>query len=411
MSEKRAALIFREELLPYSETFIPAQTRWLERYDPYFTGLSNKPGFPLPADRKLVLDHGRLASFRYKLFGSAPRFVSRLRALRPVLIHAHFEDGGVHAMPLARALGIPLVTTFHGYDATMRDEVRHPNPFARSIHLRRRALLRRRGSLFIAVSDFIRRKVIALGYPAERVVTHYIGVDTDRFAPEGGVEREETVLFVGRLIEKKGCEYLIRAMAPILEQNRAVRLVIIGDGPQRAALEDLQRELRAPGIEFRGAVDSSVIKAEMARASIFAAPSVTAASGDSEGLPIAICEAQAMGLPVVATKHSGIPEIVEEGVTGFLAPERSVEELRAAIGRILEDAVLRESLGKAARERAVASFSLRKQTAVLERIYDAAAQGGGFPIGAPERQDEQPSHSAVRARRPEPVLTGGAQQS
>ena len=96
----------------------------------------------------------------------------------------------------------------------------------------------------------------------------------------------------------------------------------------------------------------------MARASILAAPSVTAASGDSEGLPIAICEAQAMGLPVVATHHAGIPEVVEDGVTGFLAREKSVEELRAAIEKILEGQSLRESMGKAARGRAVASFSL-----------------------------------------------------
>ena len=246
MSERRPILIFRQELLPYSETFIPAQTRWIERYDPYFTGLLNVRGLTLPADRKLVLDPGRLAAARYKLFGSAPGFVLRLRTLRPALIHAHFEDGGVQALPLARALGIPLVTTFHGYDATIQDSIRFPNPLTRSIYLKRRRSLQRSGSLFIAVSDFIRRKIIARGYPAERVVTHYIGVDTHQFAPDGG-PREEVVLFVGRLVEKKGCEYLMRAMAPILKRRRELRLVIIGDGPQRVALQDLQYASRRPG--------------------------------------------------------------------------------------------------------------------------------------------------------------------
>jgi glycosyltransferase involved in cell wall biosynthesis len=413
MSERPAVLIFRQELLPYSETFIPAQTRWIERYDPHFTGLLDIAGLSLPADRKLVLEPGRAASTRYKLFGSAPGFVSRLRAVRPALIHAHFEDGGVQALPLARALGIPLVTTFHGYDATIQDAIRYPNPLMRSIYLRRRVRLQQRGSLFIAVSDFIRRKVIARGYPAERVVTHYIGVDTDQFAPDGG-PREEVVLFVGRLVEKKGCDCLIRAMAPILERRRELRLVIIGDGPQRAALEDLRRELGARGIEFRGAVDSSVIKREMARASVLAAPSITAASGDSEGLPIAICEAQAMGLPVVATHHAGIPEVVEDGATGFLAREKSVEELRAAIEKILGSQSLREAMGKAARERAVAFFSLRKQTAILEKIYDAAVHGGACSPENGKRPDEQlqqPAWSAAPAHCPDTVLNGATRET
>jgi glycosyltransferase involved in cell wall biosynthesis len=373
----------------------------------------NVRGLTLPADRKLVLDPGRLAAARYKLFGSAPGFVLRLRTLRPALIHAHFEDGGVQALPLARALGIPLVTTFHGYDATIQDSIRFPNPLTRSIYLQRRRSLQRSGSLFIAVSDFIRRKIIARGYPAERVVTHYIGVDTDQFAPDGG-PREEVVLFVGRLVEKKGCEYLMRAMAPILKRRRELRLVIIGDGPQRVALQDLQYALGAPGIEFRGAVDSSAIKSAMARASILAAPSVTAASGDSEGLPIAICEAQAMGLPVVATHHAGIPEVVEDGVTGFLAREKSVEELRAAIEKILESQSLRESMGKAARGRAVASFSLSRQTAILERIYDAAVHGGACSLEDGERPNEhlqQPAQVADPGHTPDTVLNGATRET
>jgi glycosyltransferase involved in cell wall biosynthesis len=395
MSKKRPVLIFRQELLRYSETFIPAQTRWLERYEPYFTGVTTVKGLPLPADRKIVLKHGRLAPALYKLLGVAPDFVKTLRALGPALIHAHFEDGGVYSLPLARSLDIPLVTTIHGYDATMNDAVRYPNPVMRRMYLHRRERLQREGTLFIAVSDFIRRKLIARGYPEQRIVTHHIGVDTDVFAADRNRPREPVVLFVGRLVEKKGCEFLIRAMAPILRRKREVKLVIIGDGPQREALEDLQRDLGVGNIEFRGAVDSSVIKNELTRVSILAAPSVTADSGDSEGLPIAICEAQAMGVPVVAFHHAGIPEIVEEGVTGFLAPEKSVEGLQMAISRILDSPSLRDSLGNAARDRAVEFFSLKKQTAVLERIYDSATQGGGCSAGLGKTTYEPPSLSAA----------------
>lgn len=395
MSDKRPVLIFRQQLLPYSETFIPAQTRWLERYEPYFIGLSTIKGLQLPAERTLILGGGRLAASRYKLCGTAPEFIARLRALRPALVHAHFEDGGVYGLPLARALGVPMVTTFHGYDATMSDAVRQPNPLMRGIYIRGRKRLQRNGSLFIAVSDFIRRKIIARGYPEEKVVTQYIGVDTDRFAPDPESPKEPVVLFVGRLVEKKGCEYLIRAMAPLLAQRREVKLVIIGDGPQRAALQELQRELGVPGIEFRGAVDSGVIQRELSRAWLLAAPSVTAESGDSEGLPIAICEAQAMGVPVVAFHHAGIPEVVEEGVTGYLAPERSIEGLRTAIAKILDSPAHRDLLGKAARAHAAEFFSLRKQTTLLERIYEGASHDGNRSSEGSKATYEHESLSAA----------------
>lgn len=378
MSSKRSILIFRQKLLPYSETFIPAQTRWLETFEPYFTGLSRIEGLLLPPGRTVILKGGHMAHAWYKLSGRAPAFIARLRALRPALMHAHFEDGGAYGLPLARALGVPLITTFHGYDATMRDEVRYPNPIVRSVYGRRRKQLQGAGSLFIAVSDFIRRKLIARGYPEEKTVTHYIGVDTDRFAPEIATLPEPVVLFVGRLVEKKGCDYLIRAMGPVLKRRRDVKLIIIGDGPQRAALEKLAAGLRLSGVEFRGAVDPGVIKWELARACLLAAPSVTADSGDSEGLPIAICEAQAMGVPVVAFRHAGIPEIVEDGITGLLSPEKAVDRLQAGIEAILNQPGYRNQLGRAARDRAVEYFSLKKQTSLLERIYSqAAAPGAG----------------------------------
>jgi glycosyltransferase involved in cell wall biosynthesis len=365
-------LIFRQKLLNYSETFVLSQAQGLRRFQPYFIGLKRIPGLTPPNDTSCTLAGRGLkadaASALFKLTHFAPRFISKLRSLNPVLIHAHFEDGGVFALPIAKALGIPLITTFHGYDATMADEVCRPNRIVRNLYKLGRERLKQQGSLSIAVSDFIRSKVIAKGYDESRVVKHHIGVDTKTFdAPD--MERQPTILFVGRLVEKKGCHYLLEAMAKVASVRSDAQLLIIGDGPQRATLEKYAADTRLANVRFVGAQTSAVIRDEMARAMILAAPSITAQSGDSEGLPIVVCEAQAMGLPVVASDHAGIPEIVKHGRTGFLFPERDVNQLADRIIELLSNPSTWKSFSKAARTNVVERFDLNRQCEQLDQIY------------------------------------------
>ncbi len=150
-------------------------------------------------------------------------------------------------------------------------------------------------------------------------------------------DREKNlILFVARLVEKKGCEYLIRAAAQLRERQRDARLVIIGDGPLRKELEQLAVELKVPA-EFLGVQGPDAVRGWMQRARVLCNPSVTAANGDTEGLGMVFAEAQATGLPVVSTQHGGIPEVVRDGETGLLARERSVEELTSHLERMLVD--------------------------------------------------------------------------
>jgi glycosyltransferase involved in cell wall biosynthesis len=228
--------------------------------------------------------------------------------------------------------------------------------------------LQRGGALFLAVSDALRQQAIARGYPESRTITHYNGVDLERFQPDPTLAEPNLILHVGRLVEKKGTKILIEAMTKL----PGARLIIIGDGPLRAALTRQAREL-GERVRFLGALASAEVARWMRRASVLAVPSVTAADGDAEGLPNVVVEAAASGLPVVATAHWGIPEAIEEGRTGFLVPENDAEALAARLAELLESQSLRRDMGVAARGLAERKFDQRMLTERLEAIYDEVA--------------------------------------
>jgi glycosyltransferase involved in cell wall biosynthesis len=182
------------------------------------------------------------------------------------------------------------------------------------------------------------------------------------------------VLFVGRLAEKKGCTVLIEAIAAVQAQEPDVELIFIGDGPLRADLET-QAQQHLKRYQFLGMQPPEVVKNWMNRARIFAAPSVTAANGDSEGLPTVIVEAQAMGLPVVSTIHAGIPEAVIHGETGFLTPERDVAGLTHHCLELLQSDALWERISRGGRSHMEHNFNHVIQIAYLEDLYRAVLNG------------------------------------
>ncbi|MGA9378282.1 MAG: glycosyltransferase [Phormidium sp.] len=365
-------VFFCGRLLPPSETFIKAQGEGLQQFTPYYVGSRLVKGLPLPSERTLTVNQGgvvgNLEEVIFKLSGFAPKLDRQLQELQPTLIHAHFGVCGTLALPLMQRLKLPMIVTFYGLDATMKDAYAKWESITHRIYLRRREALKREASLFIAVSEFIKEKLIEQGFPAEKIVAHYYGVDTEKFTPDPAVPRESVVLFVGRLAEKKGCEYLIQAMAQVQEQISHVKLVIIGDGPLRENLEALAAK-SLPNYQFLGLQSSDVVRSWMNRSLLLAVPSVTASTGDSEGLPTVVVEAQSMGLPVVGSIHAGIPQAVVHGETGFLAPERDGKALAEYILRLLKDPTLWQRCSVNGQQRVRDKFDLSKQTRILEDIY------------------------------------------
>ena len=366
----RTVGVFRLHQFKTSETFIAAQAARYRRYRPVFVGRNRlNPG---PADAEVAtLSGGAATAARALLLGDPQPFVDALGQRRLDLIHAHFSVDAVFAVPLARRLNVPLVVTLHGFDVTTHDrEIYKSGRPAPILSLVRRGALQRQGALFLCVSDFIRRAALAKGFPAERTVVAPLGIDLALRKPFG-TPTPGLIVHVGRMVEKKGTVYLIRAFARLAPTHPEARLVIVGEGPLR---DGLAAEARALGVadkvQFTGVADHDATLGWMSRAQVVAVPSVTAANGDSEGLPTVVFEAGALARPVVASRTSGIPEAVDDGVTGLLAPERDVEALAERLVQLLADPPLAARMGEAARALMLARYDSAQLTAGLETTYD-----------------------------------------
>jgi colanic acid/amylovoran biosynthesis glycosyltransferase len=359
----RKVLFFKENLLPPSETFILEQVRTLTGYTPILAGLERAhPSLPLPQEPILLSDRGpSISDARAKLYrrtGTAPVFHHRANGSRPDVVHAHFASGGRTAIHLARSLRLPLIVTLYGSDVTIRKSP--ADGYKR---------LGEQASLFLCVSRFIRDRAIEAGFPPAKLLVHYLGIDLDVFSPPSTPCESQGVLFVGRLVEKKGCEYLLRAMQLVQRSHPRSELTIIGEGPLRPSLEALAKELDLR-CQFRGVQPAAIVREALQKAHIFCVPSLMAANGDSEGLGVVFGEAQAMGVPVVSSQHGGIPEIVLDGVTGLLAPERDFEQLAAHLARYLEEPEFWAQSRQEGMRWVRQQFDVHSQTAKLEAIYD-----------------------------------------
>jgi glycosyltransferase involved in cell wall biosynthesis len=299
---------------------------------------------------------------RFKLLGSSLDQQRTLARQHAILFHAHFAPDACDAMSLARALDIPLVVSLHGYDVNSKDE------FLPRLYLRRRELLKSDAVRFICISKFIRQQALAKGFPAEKTVVHYTGIDTDFFCPDPTIPRLPIVLFVGRLVPNKGCEYLIRAVTRVQEVMPEIKLVVIGHGAQREQLEQ-QAAACLRNFEFLGAQPPALVRNWMNRAKVFSSPSLVTAI-DQEGFGMVFAEAQAMGLPVVSCPVGGIPEAVAHEQTGFLVPERDSEALAAKLLLLFQNQDLRTKFSEAGQARVDKLFNIRKQAALLENIYE-----------------------------------------
>lgn len=268
------------------------------------------------------------------------------------IIHAHFGNNGIRAAAYLRAgvLEGNLVTTFHGFDVS-RVLARNPSAYSQ---------LFATGRLFLPISEHWRSQLIAMGCPSDKTFVHRMGIDCRRFTVAARVTRELVKLVsVARLVEKKGLEYAIRAVGELIRSGYPLHYDIVGDGPLRPELETLIGELRiGDRVRIVGQREQTEVHRFLLDADIFLAPSVTDSRGDQEGIPVAIMEAMATGLPVVSTLHSGIPELVDHGRTGLLVPERDSVALVRALQDLTTMPDLRVAMGFAARVKVEADYNI-----------------------------------------------------
>ena len=379
VSDRPRVLVFRNAMLPRSETFILAQARALKIFRPLLAAV-HLSEHSLIAGREATFvttsesAMGELARRWYWTTGCAPLFHHRLKALAPSLIHAHFAPDGATALHVQDVLQVPLVVTLHGYDVTISDSYFACNPEGR-LYLARRAELWRRASAFVCVSEFIKRQAINAGFPENKLTVLYTGIDLNLFRPSDVQRDEKLILFVGRLVEKKGAFDLVRAVERLGAAGVEARVLILGDGPLRAQLELYVREHNLP-CEFLGMQPAQKVRDYLRRARVFCVPSKTAEDGDSEGLGMVFAEAQAVGTPVVSYQHGGIPEVVQDGATGLLASEGDVDGLAIGLLRYLREDDLWKESSSAGTRLIRESFCLARQSRKLEELYASTLRDG-----------------------------------
>ncbi|MEC5183002.1 colanic acid/amylovoran biosynthesis glycosyltransferase [Cryobacterium sp. MP_3.1] len=368
----RVAMV-RHELPKPSEPFITDQTLYFAKYQPVFVARALS-GSALPMEARAVDMAGMSAWKRYSypvLVNPTP-LVEILRREEADVVHAHFGPEGVYSRTAARRLGLPHIVSLYGYDMTVTSKALLVTRRASFVHyaLRRRQLLRGE-STFICVSEYIRNRAVEFGLDPSRSVVIPVGVDTVAFA-QTPVPAEPHVVHVARLVEKKGTRDLIQAFKTVSQKIAGARLIIVGDGPLRSELVALVERLGlSRSVDFRGTLARAESIDEIRKGAVFCLPSVTAANGDQEGLPQVILEAGALGRPVVATFHSGIPEGVVEGLSALLVPEGAPKDLASALISVLSDSGAGQRMGDAGRKFVVENYDLRSQTAKLEAVYES----------------------------------------
>jgi len=289
-----------------------------------------------------------------------------LRASRAEVLLAEHGQTGVAVMAAAQEAGVRLVVHFHGCDAYQRVILER---YARSY----RELFEQAAAI-IAVSHDMERQLLSLGAPAERLFYNPCGVDSTAFAGGDPATAPPLLLAVGRFVPKKGLLQTLRAFAIAAARCSEARLTLIGDGPLRGAVMQLAAELGVEGrVSLLGRRSHAEVAAALRGARALVQHSLRADDGDCEGTPLTVLEAGACGLPVIATRHGGIPDVVVDGVTGLLVDEADVEAMAAQMVQLCERPDLAAALGCAAQRRVRAAFSQERQVGRLWQIMCGVA--------------------------------------
>jgi len=276
-------------------------------------------------------------------------------------LHAHFgTEPTTVAMLASRLGGLPYSFSAHAYDIYDRSRV--------DLVLLKEKIAR--AQFVVTCTEYNRRTLRKLAgrVAPRRIIRVYHGVDLTRFRPDQSVQRERhTILAVGRLVDKKGFPYLLHAIKVLREKGRSFQCLIVGEGEER---ENLAAQINASGLQdlvrLPGARTQEQVLNMMRLATLFVLPCVVADSGNRDGLPNALVEALAVGLPVISTTLSGIPELIEHGTNGLLVPPGDSVSLAAAIEQLLMNPDLRERLASNGLKTVTESFDLQKTSKMLQ---------------------------------------------
>jgi glycosyltransferase involved in cell wall biosynthesis len=328
-----------------------------------------KPLYLVPKPRTHVLRRFWFRQLRDKPWQMSDAelngLLSVLSETRARLLHIYFGHIAVHLLPLIRAWKDPSIVSFHGADVMV--DMNKP------AYREATSQMLDAVTLVLVRSESLRRAVVDLGCDPEKIEIQRTGIPLEEFSfrardvPKNG---EWRFVQAGRLIEKKGLPVTLRAFSTFLKQHPNAALTISGEGPLLPELQKFAGELGVTDrVSFTGFISQEQLREIYYRSHIFLHPSQTGRDGNQEGIPNSMLEAMATGLPVFATEHGGIPEAIENGVSGALVPERDDEALARALLNATQDPDLLSRIARAGAEAVKHNFDWAAQAQRLEDIY------------------------------------------
>jgi len=381
--------------LSLTETWIYEQIKNLRRYQPivYTFRTENLDIYPIEKIRSLGLKNGLIGLIDpstifnkawYKISDFYLPFYFGLMKDKPQLIHAHFGPTAYSFLKLKKMFELPLITTFYGFDLSLLPS-QHPE-----WKIKYKKLFKE-GEKFLVEGNHMKKCLIELGCPEEKIIVQHLGIDLDKikFRPRKLLSEDEEIriLISASFREKKGIPYAVEAFGRI-EQNHPelkLNLTIIGDsGNSLGGGEEKKRIFNAiqkynlkDCVNLLGYQPYTRFLRELYRHHIFIHPSVHASNGDAEGgSPVSITEASASGMPILSTTHCDIPEVVINGKSGYLVPERDVDALQVELENLVSNPVIWAKMGLYGRLHIEKYYDVKKQVERLEEIYDKVSIEG-----------------------------------
>lgn len=286
-----------------------------------------------------------------------------LRCPRPNVIHSHFAMDQAHISRILSSItGIPYTVTVHARDI-----------FVPQSRTRLMITLSQAARVF-TISEFNRKYLIDLGLPKERITVARLGIDCDDLPERKPAGRTMVVCTASGLVAKKGVHVLLKAAEILVDMGVNVDFRVIGSDPGGSRLEEFRRKAAGLPVSFTGALESSAVLEEVAGASVFILPSVKSPSGDMDGIPVSLMEAMGMGVPSISTSLSGIPELIEHGVSGLLVPPESPSRLAEAIEFLVTREDIAGEMGARGRHQVEKLHSPAALAETLENAFRETAQ-------------------------------------
>lgn len=313
-----------------------------------------------------------------ELLGYFPLHRAACRRAGVRLLHAHFGVNAARALPLAQSLRVPLLASFYG-----RDMFHHPEGVAGLRRSYRRLFVE--GSGFIVEGPAAREQLVRIGCPPDKIHVHRLGVDpgqTPLSLRQSSTDGPMRVLMAARFTEKKGLSYGVEAFCRVAAEHPRLQLSIVGDADGSEAEQAIRQQIHdrvagsglADRVRFTGFLPNTELHAFAREHHIFMHPSVHATDGDAEGgHPVVLTEMAAAGMPIIATRHCDIPEVVVDRRTGWLCEERNVDELEAALREAIAEPDRLPEYGRNGRSLIEEKYDIRRQT--LDRVYAAHLAG------------------------------------